>query len=198
MKITDIKRQVKRQDRYSIFIDGKYTFSFGESELLTSGLQVGAELSPDEVKKLKGRAVVDKAFDATIRYVAVRPRSRWEIESYLKRKKVEEPVAVQILNKLSDLNYVNDESFAQSWVNNRRLLKPMSRRKLTLELRQKRVDSQIIDKILSEDEVSDSDTLQQLVAKKRSKYPDDLKLMQYLARQGYNYQDIKSALNKED
>jgi regulatory protein len=197
VKVTDIKQQVKRGDRYSIFIDGKYVLSFGESELLASGLQVGAELSPEEVKKLKGRAVVDKAFDAAIRYVAIRPRSQWELESYLKRKKVEEPVAHEILNKLSELGYVNDEAFAQAWVNNRRLLKPMSRRKLTLELRQKRVNGQIIDKVLGEDETSDSDTLKQLIDKKRSKYKDDVKLMQYLARQGYSYGDIKEALNKE-
>ena len=44
MKITAIKQQVKRQDRYSIYGDGKYLFSFSESELLNSGIKIGQEL----------------------------------------------------------------------------------------------------------------------------------------------------------
>jgi NUDIX domain. len=53
MKITAITQQVKRTDRYSIFVDGKYAFSLSESGLLASGLAVGQELTPAELKKLK-------------------------------------------------------------------------------------------------------------------------------------------------
>jgi regulatory protein len=197
MKVTNIKRQVKRADRYAIFIDGKYVASLGESELLSSGLAIGDELSAQQVKDLKGRAVIDKALDNTMRFVAIRPRSQWEIESYLKRKKVDGTVAKEILNKLSNSGFIDDESFARTWVNNRRLLKLTSKRKLIQELRVKRIDQTIIDKVLSEDEVTDIATLQQLIAKKRGQYKDDLKFMQYLARQGYSYQDVKEALNKE-
>ncbi len=198
MNVTNIKQQVKRADRYAIYIDGKYVLSLGESELLNSGLSIGTELNKEQVGKLKKRAVIDKALDATMRYVAIRPRSQWEIESYLKRKRVEKVTAKQILNKLNDSGFLDDEAFARAWVSNRRLLKPMSRRKLTLELRQKRVDNSVIDKVLADDEVTDIATLQQLIAKKRGKYKDDLKFMQYLARQGYSYQDVKEALNKQD
>ncbi len=195
-KVTNIKQQQKRADRFAIYIDSKYVASLGESELLNSGLSVGDELSPDQVKSLKGRAVVDKALDATMRFVAIRPRSQWEVESYLKRKRVDETTTEAILNKLSMSGFINDEQFARSWVNNRRLLKPMSRRKLTQELRQKRVPNVVIDKIMAEDEATDISTLHQLIAKKRGQYKDDLKFMQYLARQGYSYGDVKEALQK--
>lgn len=197
MKITDIKRQVKRADRYALYVDGKYVLSFGESELLHAGLRAGDELTKPELAKLKKRAGVDKALDATMRFVAIRPRSQWEIEVYLKRKGVEDSTKTEILNKLSDSGFIDDESFARSWVANRRLLKPVSKRSLIQELRLKRIDSTIIDKILAEDEVTDIASLQQLIAKKRSKYKDDLKFMQYLARQGYSYQDVKTALEKD-
>lgn len=198
MKITNIKQQVKRNDRYAIYVDGKYVLSFGESELLKSGLRIGDELTKLEVQKLKKRAGVDKALDNTLRLVAIRQRSRWEIESYLKRKGVDEAATNEILNKLSNNGLVDDESFARSWVANRRLLKAVSKRRLIQELRVKRIDSSIIEKVLADDEVSDLTSLQQLIAKKRHLYKDDIKFMQYLARQGYNYQDVKHALEPND
>jgi regulatory protein len=194
VKITDIKQQVKRQDRFAIYIDGKYALSFGQAEIMKLGLHIGDEFTKAELADLKKRAGEDKALDNAYRYIALRPRSQWELETYLKRKGVDEVATRNILNKLSESGLVDDEAFARAWVNNRRLLKSVSQRRLIQELRAKRVDSAVIDKVLAEDEVSDLDSLKQLVAKKRDRYKDDQKFMQYLARQGYNYSDIKQAL----
>ena len=42
------------------------------------------------------------------------------------------------------------------------------------------------------------EVLKELIERKRkqTKYKDDLKLMQYLTRQGFSYDHIKTALNK--
>ncbi|MBI3624310.1 hypothetical protein HY218_01620, partial [Candidatus Saccharibacteria bacterium] len=48
MKITSIRQQTKRADRYSIFVDGKYAFSLSEGELITSGVHTGQELTKVE------------------------------------------------------------------------------------------------------------------------------------------------------
>ncbi len=54
----------------------------------------------------------------------------------------------------------------------------------------------IIKSVLEEDETDELNVLLVEVDKKRrqSRYQDDAKLMQYLARQGYGYEDIKKAL----
>ncbi len=199
MKITDIKLQQKRKDRYAIYVDGKYSFSLGEMELLNSGLKIGQELTKEELDTLKDTAQVDKLYDRVLNYLAIRARSEWEIREYLKRKKSPTPLIERILSKLSNAGLVNDEAFARAWVGNRRLLKPTSKRRLIQELRQKRLDGDIIDKVLAEDETDELEVLRELVAKKRqqSRYQDNLKLMQYLSRQGYSYTDIKEALQKE-
>ena len=41
----------------------------------------------------------------------------------------------------------------------------------------------------------DGDELSKMIEKKRAKYPDEQKLIAYLARQGFSYDDIKSALH---
>jgi SOS response regulatory protein OraA/RecX len=67
-----------------------------------------------------------------------------------------------------------------------------------LELKQKHINEDIIREVLDEDETDERDQLRTLVAKKRSRYPDDQKLMQYLARQGFGFDDIKSVLREID
>lgn len=196
MKITAIKQQVKRADRYSIYVDGKYLFSLGEGELLKLGLHTGQELSDTELSNFKGESEKGKWFDKILNLLSYRLRSEWELRDYLKRKKAPTDIIEETLNKLSKAGYLNDEQFAKRWVENRRLLKPTSKRRLAQELRAKRINSEIIDKVLSEYESNELEILRELVSKKRSRYPDKLKLMQYLARQGYNYDDIKTVINE--
>jgi regulatory protein len=196
MKITSIKQQAKRTDRCSIFVDGKYAFSLSETALLESKLARGQELTKGEVGEYKKLSNDDKLYNRTLRYVALRPRSRWEIEVYLERKQASPALIERILNKLSIIGLIDDFKLAGAFVNDRRLLRPTSRRKLTAELRKKRIAEEIIQKALGEEPTDEQTALRAVIKTKRrqAKYQDDLKLMQYLARQGFNYGDIKAAL----
>lgn len=199
MKITQIRQQVKQTDRYSIYIDGKYAFSLSAPALLESQLVRGQQLSQEELKTWEYQSSEDKVSNRALRYAALRPHSRWEMETYLKRKTTSPALIQKILNKLTAISLLNDLEFARSWVANRRLLRPTSKRKLQQELRAKRVDDEVIDQVLTEDETTELDVLRQLIAKKRqlTKYRvDNLKLMQYLANQGFNYGDIKNVLEE--
>ncbi len=197
MKITNIKQQVKRKDRYSVYIDNNYSCSFSENELLRLGLRIGQVISEQDLSNLKNDAVLDKAKTRAFDLISRRPRSTWELRDYLKRKDYDKDVIETTVEVLSDLGYLNDLDFARRWVENRRLLKATSKRRLRQELKQKRISEEIIDRVLSEDETDEKDVLRDLITRKRkqSKYQDNLKLMQYLSRQGYNYDDIKSVLS---
>ena len=202
MKLTRIVQQEKRQDRYSVFVDGKYSFSLSESALLDSRLVVGQELGTDDLKHWKQESADDKIMGNALRYAAMRLRSTWEVEQYLKRKNASPALVDKILSKLSNINLLNDEAFAKAWVANRSLLRPTSKRKLQQELKAKRISEEVINVTLSEDQaVDDRTALREMIAKKRnlSKYKTEpLKLMQYLARQGFNYGDIKAELDADD
>lgn len=199
MKITAIKAQVKRPDRYSIYVDDTYAFSLSDQALLETRLAPGDELDEAELKRLKQRSADDKLYAAALRYVALRPRSTWEMESYLLRKGSPAPLNEQITNKLCKLDLLNDEQFARSFVADRRLLRPTSRRRLIMELRKKRVNDEIIRNAVGSDQEEELSALRQVIERKRrqSRYQDEQKLMQYLARQGYAYDDIKAALRDD-
>lgn len=200
MQITDIKQQVKTQGRYSIYVDGKFVFGLSELALMNSGLRIGLELTGEELSDLKSAARVDKAYNQALGQVARRPRSEWEMREYLRRKEYDPELVQQIVDRLYEGNWLSDLEFARRWVENRRLLKSTSKRRLQQELKAKRVSDQVIDEVLREDETDDRSVLADLVARKRtqSRYQDPQKLMAYLMRQGYNYGDVKDAMADMD
>jgi regulatory protein len=197
MKITKISQQVKQAGRYSIFVDDEYSFSLSDTALLESGLVSGQELTGQQVREYKQLSTDDKLYNRTLQYIALRPRSVWEVEFYLKRKEAPAPLIEQITNKLLKLGLLDDHKFAESFTRDRRLLRSASTRKIQLELQKKHIASDIIGQVLAEDETDTETMLKDLIVRKRqqTKYrEDETKLMQYLARQGFGYGDIKQAL----
>ncbi len=199
MKITSVKQQLKQTDRYSIFVDGKYVFSLSEAALLERGLATGQELTKEQLREYKQLSADDKLYIRALRYAALRPRSRWEVRFYLERKDASPALIENILNKLSNIHLLDDRTFAQTYVNDRRLLRPAPRRKIILELKKKRIAEDIIEEVVGHDSNDEATALQAVIVRKRrqAKYQDDTKLMQYLARQGFNYGDIKAALSED-
>lgn len=196
MKVTSIKSQVKRAGRYSVFIDNQYAFSLSDTALLETKLSVGQKLTPERVNEYKQLSDEDKLYGRVLQYTAMRPRSEWEIREYLKRKQASPALIKRILNKLSILGFVDDAKFAQAFVNDKRLLRPASRRKIIAELRKKHVAEAVINEALGDNPEAEQAALHSIIDQKRrqARYKDDLKLMQYLARQGFDYHDIKTAV----
>ncbi|MBP9852493.1 MAG: regulatory protein [Patescibacteria group bacterium] len=198
MRITAIALQVKNPTRYSLFVDEKYAFSLSADALLDSGLVQGQELSKDELTAYKKASQDDKAYNLTLVYIARRMRSEGELQDYFRRKGYTDDFGRTVLPKLRRLGLVDDVEFARKWVENRRLLKNTSTKKLRLELRQKHIPDEIVRVVLVDDPTDEHDMLQELIAKKRkqTRYQDDQKLIAYLARQGFDYGEIKSAFQR--
>jgi regulatory protein len=195
--ITDIKRQKRSELRFNVYLDGKYAFALGDLELSLSGLRIGHELSREEAAQFQDQAEVEGVYSRAVRYIAVRPRSRWEVMDYLRRKEVPEGAATAAVERLEHAGLLNDQAFAASWVANRQLLRPRSRRRLEQELAAKGVARGDIQAAL--DELGEDDEMAALIEmaeKKRRlpQYQDEAKIMGYLARQGYPYERIKKAL----
>ena len=68
-------------------------------------------------------------------------------------------------------------------------------RKLRQELSAKRVSNDIIDMVLAQSDRDDNCEIIKIINKKRSRYPDENKMIAYLARQGFSYEDIKDGLD---
>jgi regulatory protein len=198
MKITSLKPQLKRADRFSVFIDHKYAFSLSSEELLDAKFYIGLEVSKIDLASFNKLAENSLVRAQCFRYLSYRLRSIWEIETYLKRKAYSPGLIKDTVDYLLDKKLINDQEFADRWIENRLLLKPTSINILKLELKQKRIKSEIIEQALAKHNIDELQIINQLIDKKRQqlKYQDNLKLMQLLARRGFSYDLIKRSLNQ--
>lgn len=105
-----------------------------------------------------------------------------------------------VINKLIDMRIIDDENFARFFVSNRNQIKGTSEKKLRMELKNKGVSDAIIREVLSEDEFGekirdDKVEIMKMIEKKRRRGYDDVKLTQYLLRQGFSYDLIRESLS---
>lgn len=199
-RITDLKPQKRRTDRYNLYLDGSYKFPVSANTVLAAGLHVGLEISEQELLDVQQAAEVGNAHDKALNFLDLRRRSTKEIRDYLWRKEFEPDVIQSVIDRLTKAGLLNDEEFARAWVRDRLLLKPKSKRALSAELFAKGVARDTADIILAEldgdDELSAlKDSLNRRL--RQSKYAtreNDDKLIAALAREGYKYSDIKSCL----
>jgi regulatory protein len=211
MKITSIGIQARDKNRVNVSVDGKYRFSLDVFQLGSLSIKVGAEYDEQQIVALEQESQFGKLYARALEYSFMRPHSAKEMHDYLYRKTrptrtktgelregASPELTARVFDRLLEKGYINDESFARYWGENRSLKKGVSRRKLTAELSAKGIDRSITERLLSATERNDADELQKIILKKRSRYPDEQKLIAYLARLGFSYDDIKSALSESD
>lgn len=141
--ITALKVQSTNKERVSVYLDGE--FAFGVTLDVAARLRKGQQLHDAEIAALRTQDDVDKAYQAALRYLAARPRSRSEVERQLARKGHGPEAIAAALERLTARAYVDDEAFAAYWVENRNLFRPRSAAALRHELRQKGVDAASIE-----------------------------------------------------
>lgn len=214
MKITALTAQTKNKDRVNVMVDGTYRLSLDVFQIADIGIRVGKEYTEAELVELEIESQFGKLYTRALEYSLMRPHSAREVRDYLWRKTratkyksrsgeikeregVSQTVADRVYERLCEKGYIDDEKFARFWVENRNQRKGSSSRKLKSELQAKGVENSIIEAALEGTSRNDEDELAKIIAKKRARYPDEQKLMQYLARQGFSYDDIKAALSSE-
>lgn len=218
-RVTDIKEAVRDKNRVNISIDDKYFCSLDISQVVDLHIKVGRELNAEELEALKKASDFGKFYARALEYALMRPRSSKEIRDYLKRKTLDRKIRVKnpkngeyqtktksgydesliepVYRRLEERGYIDDYRFATQWMENRSISKGTSMKKLRLELQQKGISAQTIDRVIVDTNRDDRAELRKVIARKAKKYPDEQKLIQYLLRQGFNYSDISDELSTE-
>lgn len=164
--ITSIKPQGQRENRFNVFLDGKFAFSLPAEVLIAAKIKDGMELNQEQVNNLVKQNDFSLIFDKVLKFLAVRPRSEFEIDEYMLQKGWGEKTRNMVLEKLRDLKLTDDEAFARWWIEQRSDIRPEGRSLLKFELRRKGVQRELIDELLAE---SRSETVDELLAEKIAK-----------------------------
>lgn len=146
----------------------------------------------------------EKYLSLTYRYLGIRSRSEKEIRDYLEKKKAPAEMIEKIVKQLYEYKFLNDEAFAKAWVRSRARFKPRGKRLLEMELKQKGIEKDLIEKVMSEVDPEIPDELEQaknLIGKRIEKLKGaprhELynKVGAFLARRGYSWDVIKRAID---
>ncbi len=198
-EITALKVQKKDPQRVNVYLDGE--FAFGLARIVAAWLTVGQTLSESEIGRLQAQDAQEVAYQYTLRLLNYRPRTEKEVEQKLKDKGYPPELISGTLERLRQSSLLNDEQFAQDWIESRVAFHPRSQRVMKMELRQKGVAEDVIDKTL--DGAVDEEYLAYQAAQRRAQrlantdWPDFRnKLIQFLARRGFSYGTISPVVKR--
>ncbi len=198
MRITKVAPATRTAGRYNVFVDGHYSFSLDEFQLVQYSLHSGQEIDETKLAELQAESDFGKNYIRAVDLISRRLRSEREIRDYAGRKQWSRGNTERVIARLYDRGYLNDLVFAQSFVRSRQSSRKYSRRRIERDLVNKGIGHRIIQQVLDEEAgmADDNDALANLVAKKYHRYDDINKLKAYLARTGFRYDDINRAIEQ--
>lgn len=197
-KITAIVIQKRNPNRVNIHLDGE--FAFGLARITAAWLRTGQELDEKKIEQLQAEDAKERALQQALLFLSYRARSESEIRKNLQKHEIPEVVIEETLERLRNDKLVDDNQFAQTWVENRSTFRPRSRRMLAMELRQKGLDDESMQSALED---VDDETLAYEAAQKRAPRFKELewiefrkKLTGFLARRGFSYSVITPVVSR--
>lgn len=148
----------------------------------------------------------EKYYAFSLRFLSYRPRSIKEVKESLEKKstkggsatggKAEREVIEKVIALLIEQKFLNDEEFARAWIDSRLRSRPKALSILKQELSQKGIGREIIENVIPERKVTDTESIKPLIEKAKRKYagldPKERKqkMANYLARRGYSWDII--------
>ena len=110
--------------------------------------------TPESVKaKREGRGQIAEpgpVVEAAAAFLAVRPRSVGETRKRLLHLGYPQALIDQVIERFAEVGYLDDETFARTWVESRDRARPRGESALRRELAQKGVARQVVDEVLGE------------------------------------------------
>ncbi|MFQ6674996.1 MAG: regulatory protein RecX [Fidelibacterota bacterium] len=203
-EVTEIRVNVKRPDRRSIYINGEYAFSISEGIFFEHRINVGDRLSDEQVKALIAADEREKIREAALRLLSYRPRSIWELTDRLRRKGWGEEEVASVVRELEGKGYLNDREFAAILARDRVRRKFLGPRALKHELVKARVPGDIIQDVL-DDTYRDNppESLIRALLKKRGVDPgkpidarEKGRIVNLLKRKGFTWSDMEPVISR--
>lgn len=147
---------------------------------------------------------LDRYRNLVYRYLSICNRSEKEVRDYLTRRNASFEIIEHLVELLKKQKFLDDELFARSWVSQRARFKPKGKQLLKIELQQKGITKELIEKILAEKNEELPDELEQaknLIARRMEKLQGKprqeiyTKVGNFLARRGFSWEIIKKAID---
>ncbi len=196
--ITALQVQKKNPQRVNVFINNE--FAFGLARIVATWLKIGQALSEEKIAELKSHDQKEQALQRALNLISYRPRSEAEVRTNLQKHQISEETTTEVIARLRETGILNDQQFAETWIENRAAFRPRSKLALRLELKQKGIDDETVAETLAN--VNDDEQAYEAGQKKVHQFRSldeqtfKHKLLGFLARRGFSYEVASQVVKK--
>jgi len=201
-----IERILKSRDKIKLILSDHTSLRISESTLAKYLLYQGKDVDKDQLIQICNDDIQADIIALCIDLISRRPRSVYEIRTYLKKKykdNIDSDLITTLITYLTDKGYLNDDAFCKWWIENRISFRPKSSMELTKELSEHGIESDVIKYSLAKyyDQNTERELLKSLLNKKFNldsigdlPLKEKQRIISYFLRKGYNYELIKEEL----
>lgn len=188
-----------------VTLDNNEQYWLHKSDFYESGLSEGDQVSYHDFLDFIRLKQYPRALNHAVSMLAQRAYSKKEIRTRLQYKKFTEEVCELVVYKLEKENILNDDEFADLWIQSR-LSRKLGCGVIRRELKQKGISDELISEKLSSVDLDSHLNNSFLLAQKawnRMKSGEDIrksrqKVIQFLIRKGYDWETARNACIKAE
>jgi regulatory protein len=203
MKIDKIKKV--RGNKYKLHLSNDEKVTTYDDVIIKNNLLFNSELDSELLNKVETDTQYYKVYNKVINFISTRIRSKKEIENFLDKNDVVEEDKQNILNKLTEIGFINDHNFAKAYINDKIYLSNYGPDKIRKDLLEHSIDINIIDTLLAKVDIDDvKEKITKIIEKKvrsnrkYSNYQLKQKLIFELVNMGYNRDSIIECFDETD
>lgn len=196
-KITDMQIQKNNKSRANVYIDGEFAFGLEMLTVMKLGLKIGREVSEEQLAQAVFNSEKSVAFERAVNYLSRCMKTCKQMREYLTGKGYSPDVVSNVVDRLKELKYLDDETYARLYVEQNSQSKGEYR--LKQELSVKGISKALIDKYCVQDGERSVNAAAQLAVKYMKGKPSDVKTLQklqrYLISRGYGFDTVNQVIH---
>lgn len=197
--ITALEPQKNSKRRYNLYLDGEFKCGVTEDSVAVFRLKVGQTLTESKLKEIMDTTETQIAFDKCLNLLGKSMKTTKQIKDYLQQKGFGDRVSQNVLNKLKEYKYIDDQAYAAAFVSQFKTCKGVFR--IRQELMLKGIKKEIIDEALigldEEENVENAFNLAKKAVKgKQIDQKQLIKINRHLLSRGFDFETINVVLNR--
>lgn len=201
--IVEIKKYPKIKDYFKIFFDNETAILIDAETIVSFGLKKDLSLDEDIFDKVLKHNNSNRIMSYAFYLISNKMYSKKSLSDKLLSRGFEREDIERVITRFVELNYINDETFAQNLVEHLQN-KGKGPFYIKNELKQHDIDSEIITKLLENNE--ENEPYLQIINIMKKKYPkfegkdknEVRKTAMFFQRRGFASQDIAKAFREFD
>ena len=194
--VTQIKQNAKNKNKVSVFADGQFLCSVTAESVAKMRIKQGDEIDEKKLLDTLFESDCQTAFTKAVDSVCKSVKTQKQVEKYLFDKGFSTAVVQNVVQKMKEYRYIDDEEYVRLFVSTYQRAK--GKKRICFELKQKGVDQEYIN--LVDELIDDQKEYALALAQKfaNGKVMDQKtvqKLYRHLATKGFDFDTCRYCAN---